>query len=146
MLAAEATVNLTAESAVRTSGSILLGAATLTLSCARYPRPSISLEDGARTPNPGFIIEGPEAPHFITVERTSGQPGRAGAPTFWRLVRRGDTTVTPPVRLVYGVVPPGYHASDPASLLFPASYRISATVIHATASRTFTVADDGSVR
>ena len=83
---------------------------------------------------------------FITVERTSGQPDRAGTPTFWRLLRRSDTTVTPPVRVVYGVVPDGYRASQPASLLFPARYSLTAKLTHASGTRMFTVATDGMIR
>lgn len=121
-------------------------AVALCAACSSHPPARITLEEGARTPSPVFLIDGPEAPVFITVERTSGQPDRAGTPTFWRLLRRSDTTVTPPIRVVYGVVPDGYRASQPASLLFPARYRLTAKLTHASGTRMFTVATDGMIR
>lgn len=131
---------------MKTNGLVFVSTALLMLACARDPGPRIALEEGAHTPSPTFVIDGPEAPRFITVERTSGQPGRAGEPTFWRLVRRNDTTVTPPLRVVYGVVPAGYQAATPAALLFPARYRIYAKLTHAAGWRLFTVQADGRVR
>jgi hypothetical protein len=72
---------------VRSFGLTIVGTVLLVVACAQHPAPRITLEDGACTPSPSFRIDGPEAPAFITVENTSGQPGRADATTLWRAGR-----------------------------------------------------------
>jgi len=131
---------------VRVSWTPLACTAALVAACASEHRPRVTLEVGARTPAPSFIIDAPVAPHFIDVERASGRPGRAGDTSFWRLVRRADTTVTPPIHLVYGTVPPGYRSVAPAAMLFPAEYRVRVRYVHDISTLTFSVHADGSVR
>jgi hypothetical protein len=118
----------------------------LVAACDTRGRARISLDADARTPSPGFRIAALEAPRFIEFERTSDRPGRAGDPTIWRLVHRADTTITPPIHIVYGSVPPGYTAAAPAAMLYPASYRVRAKFTHSSGVRTFVVAPDGTVR
>lgn len=121
-------------------------AAFFSATCGNRASARITLEEGARAPAPVLVMDAPEAPRFIQIERTSDRPTLAGNPTMWRLVRRPDTTVTPPVRVVYGIVPEGYSAAAPAAVLYPASYRVFAKLTHGNAERAFTVATDGSVR
>lgn len=132
---------------MRSRRLVLVGyAAFVSATCGDRASARITLEAGARTPAPVLVIAAPEAPRFIQVERTSERPASAGDPVMWRLVRRPDTTVTPPVRVVYGIVPEGYSAAAPAAVLFPANYRVFAKLTHGSGVRTFVVATDGSVR